>query len=214
LLTSPPDSAAERLADTFTKLRAFQIYDLGYAKCVFLDADMVVFRNPDQLFETKLIADDLIAANHACVCNLDNDHWAPAEWHKRQLCPYTPCGTTYEQSQGVLVAVSNSAQLSSLFAAGTFQAAASSTIVNTGSITGTDLYLGHNLTSEPNILIQFQTTSSTPTTTSLSASVSVDPSIVAGARAGIGIAGIILVFSLTGAIIWHLRRRRQRSQER
>ena len=89
LLTPYTGSVAERFADTFTKLRAFQIYDLGYSKCVFLDADMAVFTNPDRLFKTSLPANDHIAANHACVCNLDHDKWAPSEWHKGN-CAYTP----------------------------------------------------------------------------------------------------------------------------
>lgn len=82
-------SVAERFADTFTKLRAFEIHELGYQKCVFLDADMAVFRNPDVLFDTHLPASDHIAANHACVCNLDHDSWAPPDWQKGN-CAYTP----------------------------------------------------------------------------------------------------------------------------
>ena len=82
-------SVAERFADTFTKLRAFQVHELGYNKCVFLDADMAVFQNPDDLFDTKLSAQNQIVANHACVCNLDHDSWAPSNWHKGN-CAYTP----------------------------------------------------------------------------------------------------------------------------
>jgi hypothetical protein len=73
-LTPHSGSVAERFADTFTKMRAFQMDDLGYTKCVFLDADMAVFRNADQLFETQVPAKDHIAANHACVWNLDHNH--------------------------------------------------------------------------------------------------------------------------------------------
>lgn len=82
-------SVAERFKDTFTKLRAFEIYKLGYTKCCFLDADMAVFRNPDFVFETKLPDKDWLAANHACVCNLDRDLWADTDWHKGN-CAYTP----------------------------------------------------------------------------------------------------------------------------
>ncbi|KIX96677.1 uncharacterized protein Z520_07396 [Fonsecaea multimorphosa CBS 102226] len=82
-------SVAERFKDTFTKLRAFEVYNLGFTRAVFLDADMAVFQNPDDIFECKLPGRDWIGANHACVCNLDNDPWAPSEWHKGN-CAYTP----------------------------------------------------------------------------------------------------------------------------
>ena len=64
------------------------MHELGYTKCVFLDADMAVFRNPDKLFEIELQDKHHIAANHACVCNLDHDSWAPPEWQKGN-CAYT-----------------------------------------------------------------------------------------------------------------------------
>ncbi|OQU97399.1 hypothetical protein CLAIMM_03332 [Cladophialophora immunda] len=82
-------SVAERFKDTFTKLRAFEIYKLGFTRAVFLDADMAVFQNSDDIFEFKLPARDWIGANHACVCNLDRDPWAPSEWNKGN-CAYTP----------------------------------------------------------------------------------------------------------------------------
>ena len=82
-------SVAERFKDTFTKLRAFEVYKLGFARAVFLDADMAIFRNPDDIFESKLPDRDWLGANHACVCNLDHDSWAPAEWNKGN-CPFTP----------------------------------------------------------------------------------------------------------------------------
>lgn len=82
-------SAAARFQDTYTKLRAFQLHELGYEKCVFLDADMAVFKNPDELFDVALPGKDWIAANHACVCNLDFDSFAPEDWNKGN-CAYTP----------------------------------------------------------------------------------------------------------------------------
>lgn len=82
-------SVAERFKDTFTKLRAFEVYKLGYTKCCFLDADMAVFQNPDSVFDTKLAGKDWLGANHACVCNLDQDSWAPEDWQKGN-CAYTP----------------------------------------------------------------------------------------------------------------------------
>ncbi|KAF8847562.1 hypothetical protein BDZ45DRAFT_320872 [Acephala macrosclerotiorum] len=42
----------------------------------------------DELFEYKLPRWDLIAANHACVCNLDKDSWALDDWVKEN-CAYT-----------------------------------------------------------------------------------------------------------------------------
>jgi alpha-N-acetylglucosamine transferase len=82
-------SVAERFKDTFTKLRAFEVYKLGYGRAVFLDADMAIFRNPDEIFECKLPGRDWLGATHACVCNLDHDAWAPDDWHKGN-CAYTP----------------------------------------------------------------------------------------------------------------------------
>ncbi|OAL33391.1 hypothetical protein AYO20_07402 [Fonsecaea nubica] len=82
-------SVAERFKDTFTKLRAFEIYKLGFTEAVFLDADMAIFQNPDDIFECSLPGREWIGANHACVCNLDSDPWAPSEWHKGN-CAYTP----------------------------------------------------------------------------------------------------------------------------
>ncbi|KIW89778.1 uncharacterized protein Z519_09935 [Cladophialophora bantiana CBS 173.52] len=82
-------SVANRFKDTFTELRAFEIYRLGFTRAVFLDADVAVFQNPDDIFECKIPSQDWIGANHACVCNLDRDLWAPSEWHKGN-CAYTP----------------------------------------------------------------------------------------------------------------------------
>ncbi|EXJ90664.1 hypothetical protein A1O1_03768 [Capronia coronata CBS 617.96] len=82
-------SVAQRFRDTFTKLRAFEVYKLGYTKAVFLDADMAAFQNPDEIFDCKLPSRDWLGANHACVCNLDHDSWAPPDWIKGN-CAYTP----------------------------------------------------------------------------------------------------------------------------
>ncbi|KAI9830728.1 MAG: hypothetical protein M1819_005392 [Sarea resinae] len=78
---------AERFADTWTKLRVFEL--TSYKTLVFLDADIMVMRNMDDIFETGLPAQDWLAANHACVCNLDHDPWAPEDWTPEN-CPYTP----------------------------------------------------------------------------------------------------------------------------
>ena len=78
---------AARFEDTWTKLRAFQL--TSYETCVFLDADITIYKNMDEIFDLVLPGDNWIAANHICVCNLDRDSWAPDDW-KRENCPYTP----------------------------------------------------------------------------------------------------------------------------
>lgn len=89
LPAGPVSLIAERFADTWTKLRVFQLHELGpYSRICYLDADMAIFQNPDHIFNTQ-IPDDWIAANHACVCNLDRDPWAPVDW-TIDSCAYTP----------------------------------------------------------------------------------------------------------------------------
>ena len=78
---------AARFEDTWTKLRAFEL--TSYETCVFLDADITIYKNMDELFDLILPSDNWIAANHPCVCNLDHDSWAPENW-KRDNCAYTP----------------------------------------------------------------------------------------------------------------------------
>ncbi|KAL8698576.1 MAG: hypothetical protein Q9201_006493 [Fulgogasparrea decipioides] len=80
-------SVASRFEDTWTKLRAFEL--TSYDTLVFLDADLTVYKNMDEVFDIQLPSDDWIAANHACVCNLDHDPWAPSTWTKNN-CAYTP----------------------------------------------------------------------------------------------------------------------------
>lgn len=92
-LSPPPNNKpgtliASRFEDTWTKLRAFDLYSHGYEKVVFLDADMLIRRDMDELFDVVLPGIDWIAANHACVCNLDKDSWAPESWTKEN-CGYT-----------------------------------------------------------------------------------------------------------------------------
>ncbi|CAL3973443.1 hypothetical protein PZA11_005682 [Diplocarpon coronariae] len=80
------DLVATRFEDTWTKLRIFEMCE--YERLVFLDADMLVLGNMDELFGTPLPGRDWIAANHCCVCNLDGDEWAPADW-AQENCAYT-----------------------------------------------------------------------------------------------------------------------------
>ncbi|OTB06745.1 glycosyltransferase family 8 protein, partial [Hypoxylon sp. CI-4A] len=79
---------AERFEDTWTKLRVFELYE--YDAVCYLDADMAIFRNMDEVFKNLTsLPDGWLAANHACVCNLDHDLWAPEEW-RPENCAYTP----------------------------------------------------------------------------------------------------------------------------
>ena len=77
---------ADRFEDTWAKLRVFSL--TSYETIVFLDADIAIMRNMDDLFSTVLPGDDWLAANHACVCNLDKDNFAPGDWNA-QNCAYT-----------------------------------------------------------------------------------------------------------------------------
>ena len=77
---------ADRFEDTWIKLRVFAL--TGYETIVFLDADMAVLQNMDDAFSTVLPSDDWIAANHACVCNLDKDRFAAEDWTPEN-CAYT-----------------------------------------------------------------------------------------------------------------------------
>lgn len=79
---------AERFADTWTKLRVFELFE--YDAVCYLDADMAVLDNMDVVFKVEThLPDDWIAANHVCVCNLDSDSWAPEDW-RTENCAYTP----------------------------------------------------------------------------------------------------------------------------
>ena len=80
-------AVAERFRDTFTKLRAFEVYKQGYTRACFLDADMAVFQNSDDVFDTDMPR-DWIASTHACICTPDSASWAPAAWQKGN-CAYT-----------------------------------------------------------------------------------------------------------------------------
>ena len=80
-------AVAERFRDTFTKLRAFEVFKEGYTRACFLDADMVAMQNPDDVFDTDMPR-DWLASTHACICTPDETAWKPAAWVKEN-CPYT-----------------------------------------------------------------------------------------------------------------------------
>ncbi|ORX96554.1 nucleotide-diphospho-sugar transferase [Clohesyomyces aquaticus] len=90
---------AERFTDTWTKLRVFEVCGLGFEKVCFLDADMLVLRDPspivfeDSYWEEAHVDRKMgILATHVCVCNLDSDSWAPKAWNKEN-CAYTNAKT-------------------------------------------------------------------------------------------------------------------------
>jgi alpha-N-acetylglucosamine transferase len=67
----------EHYKDLWTKLRAWDFED--YDRVVFLDADMLVMRNIDNLMSMKLPKDFLAAAN-ACTCNPMKNQDYPKDW--------------------------------------------------------------------------------------------------------------------------------------
>jgi len=69
--------ASARFSEVWTKLRAWQLTD--YQRLVFLDADMLVLQNMDELFDIELPING-IAACHACRCNPNNIATYPQSW--------------------------------------------------------------------------------------------------------------------------------------
>ena len=77
--------ANARFAEVWTKLAVWGLTE--FERLVVLDADMLVTRDMDELFDLEL-ADDAVAACHACRCNPNRiasypDSWTPAG------CAYT-----------------------------------------------------------------------------------------------------------------------------
>ncbi|KAI9811965.1 MAG: hypothetical protein M1826_002999 [Phylliscum demangeonii] len=77
---------AQRFADTWTKLRVFSLVE--YDTLIFLDADIMIMRPMDAMFDFALPGPDWLGATHACVCNIDHDPWALPDWTPAS-CPYT-----------------------------------------------------------------------------------------------------------------------------
>ncbi|KAF9240892.1 glycosyltransferase family 8 protein [Melanogaster broomeanus] len=75
-----------RFADTWTKLRAFEV--TGYDRVVLMDADMIMMRNMDELMDLPLGKDE-IAAAHVCACNPRKLTHYPVDWVPEN-CAYTP----------------------------------------------------------------------------------------------------------------------------
>ncbi|MDQ2756893.1 MAG: glycosyltransferase family 8 protein [Actinomycetota bacterium] len=91
--------ANARFAQVWTKLAAWQLTD--YERVVFLDADMLVTQNMDELFSIDLPA-GAIAATHACRCNPNRIASYPASWTP-QNCFYTHCRGLEHTSEPAVV---------------------------------------------------------------------------------------------------------------
>lgn len=83
--TSAANIAYERYSETWQKLRAFEMVDVC-DRCVFMDADIIVIRNMDELFDSDASVN--FAAVQTCTCNLRQIPTFPA-WWKRENCFYT-----------------------------------------------------------------------------------------------------------------------------
>jgi hypothetical protein len=79
--------ANSRFAEVWTKLAVWGLTE--FERVVFLDADMLVIRNMDELFSLEL-ADGTIAACHACRCNPNRIASYPPSWTP-ETCFYTYC---------------------------------------------------------------------------------------------------------------------------
>lgn len=89
---SPPrglqdDYAIARFAQNWSKLVVWSLVE--HEQLVFLDADMLVVQNMDELFDLDLPADQM-AACHACRCNTEHNPTYPASWNPDN-CFYTYC---------------------------------------------------------------------------------------------------------------------------
>ncbi|GAA6042530.1 hypothetical protein JCM8097_004651 [Rhodosporidiobolus ruineniae] len=71
------DEHDRRFADTWTKLRVFELVE--FERLVLLDSDMLVVRNMDELMEMPL-EEGWIAATHACTCNPKKLAHYPKTW--------------------------------------------------------------------------------------------------------------------------------------
>ena len=83
----PGSYANARFAEVWTKLAVWRLTE--FERVVFLDADMLVIRNMDELFTLEL-ADGTIAACHACRCNPNRIASYPPSWTPEN-CFYTYC---------------------------------------------------------------------------------------------------------------------------
>lgn len=83
--TSGEKLCEDRFVDTWTKLRAFELFE--FRRVVLLDCDMLVRRNMDDLFDLDL-AGDQIAATYVCACNPRKFKHYPGDWTPEN-CAYS-----------------------------------------------------------------------------------------------------------------------------
>jgi inositol 3-alpha-galactosyltransferase len=112
---------AERFIDTWTKLRVFDLHELGFERLCWLDADMMIFSDPSPLVfsaenDAYLRGGDgmRLMATHVCVCNLDHDSWAPADWTPEN------CALTHLNSPDDIPTVKSEPETFGNFNSGTF----------------------------------------------------------------------------------------------
>ncbi|SFT40089.1 Lipopolysaccharide biosynthesis protein, LPS:glycosyltransferase [Kosakonia arachidis] len=79
--------ANERFAEVWSKLAVWRLTE--YQRVAFLDADMLVINNMDEVFSLPLAA-DAIAACHACRCNPQHIASYPESW-RPENCYYSWC---------------------------------------------------------------------------------------------------------------------------
>jgi alpha-N-acetylglucosamine transferase len=95
----PDHYANARFAEVWTKLAAWQLTE--FDRVVFLDADMLVTQNMDELFSLEIVG-DAIAACHACRCNPNRIASYPASWSPEN-CFYSYCrGADHTSEPGVV----------------------------------------------------------------------------------------------------------------
>ncbi|CAF1231740.1 unnamed protein product [Rotaria sp. Silwood1] len=109
--TSTTVAAFPYLIHTWTKLRAFEMVDIC-DKCIFMDADIIVLQNMDELFDLN----DTInfAAVQTCTCNLRKVSTYPESW-KPENCPYTYTHEKYSNNTTY-----NNSHLNIMFNSGLF----------------------------------------------------------------------------------------------
>lgn len=77
-----------RFNECWTKLQMFSMTE--FERIVFLDADMAVVQNMDELFDIPLNRKDRIyGASHACVCNPYKKPTYPSDWVPKN-CAFSP----------------------------------------------------------------------------------------------------------------------------
>jgi alpha-N-acetylglucosamine transferase len=67
-----------RYTAVWNKLAIYALED--FERIAFLDADMLVLKNMDELMELP-IPKDTLAASHACVCNARKVAHFPSSWY-------------------------------------------------------------------------------------------------------------------------------------